>query len=295
MTSFRSPKLWTRLAAVALVGAAAACGSASASDGAFGGAPFGDNAGGSTDAGGGSQFTTGTGDAASGAALQFGNILCNGTAALCRPDGEDGVTSQCGAPVSYDGGPSGSGTGSDASLLSCHVVAMNDDGGYDLAPTCTPSGTGHNGASCTASSDCASGFECVGQPGTCRKYCCDTDCKDQTFCDIQYETDDEKVKVPVCEPVKSCTLLNSANDCSADETCTVVDESGTTSCVATGPALVGESCDIVHCATNLVCLGDLNARKCYQLCSTAAASCPSGLTCMSSAPLFKQPDVGVCQ
>ena len=287
-------RVWTRIAAVALFGTAAACGSASMGAGAFGSDGNNSGSGGITNDAGATQFAP-TEDASAGGSAATGNILCNGTKTSCVPDGVDATLSGCGDPTSgtIDGG--GGGDGYDASTLSCHVVAVGDDGGYDVAPTCTASGSGQNGAACTASSDCASGFECVGYPGTCRKYCCDTDCKDQTFCDIQTETADSRIKVPVCEPVKSCTLLGASNQCSVDETCTVVDENGTTSCLATGPALVGQSCDTVHCAADLVCLGDLNARKCYQLCSTSAADCPSGLTCMSSAPLFRDANVGVCQ
>ncbi|MGH7327123.1 MAG: hypothetical protein ACREJX_02110 [Polyangiaceae bacterium] len=291
-------QLWIRIAAIGLVGAAAACGSASVSADGFGG----DNAGtfgGTSDAGGATNFTPNPDDAGAGSGVGLrGNILCGGTKASCVPDGEDSMSSGCGDTGGTIVDAGGSGTGDyDASTISCHVVATPDDGGYDLAPTCTASSGGHNGASCTASSDCASGFECVGHEGqaTCRKYCCDTDCNDGTFCDIQYEASDNKVKVPVCEAVRSCQLLGSPSQCNADETCTVVDENGTTSCVATGPATAGESCDTVHCAADLVCLGDLNARKCYALCSTSAADCASGLTCMSSAPLFREPAVGVCQ
>ena len=277
-----------------MLGTAAACGSASMGADGFGDGAYSGSGGNASDAGGATQFAPTGEDAGTGGSATFGNILCNGAAGKCLPDGVDGTTSQCGAPMTYPDSGTANGD-ADAATLSCHVVAIADDGGYEVAPTCTAAGTGQNGASCSASSDCASGFECVGHPGTCRKYCCDSDCKDATFCDIQTETADSRVKVPVCEPVKSCTLLSSTNQCSVDETCTVVDENGTTSCVATGPALVGQSCDTVHCAADLVCLGDLNARKCYQLCNTSAADCPSGLTCMSSAPLFREADVGVCQ
>ena len=92
------------------------------------------------------------------------------------------------------------------------------------------------------------------------------------------------------------TLLDDAA-CPLNETCAVVKPSdGTTSCVPVGLKLVGQECETDHCAADLVCLGPLGSRTCYQLCETSAPSvCQTAQTCVGSAPEFQDPSVGICQ
>jgi hypothetical protein len=119
-----------------------------------------------------------------------------------------------------------------------------------------------------------------------------------TFCDVQ-PTAVGGLNVPVCEPVTSCTLLLTGTgngSCPKGETCAVVKDDGTTSCVQIGTVGIGGDCDVYHCAAELTCLGPAGSRTCFQLCQVdAPAACPSGTTCMSSAQLFTNANVGICQ
>jgi hypothetical protein len=172
---------------------------------------------------------------------------------------------------------------------------------------CLAAGTGGDGEQCQKSTDCADSFECVGSPGQCRHYCCagNTSCDQAssvttsaTFCDVQ-PTAVGGLNVPVCEPVTSCTLLLTGTgngSCPKGETCAVVKDDGTTSCVQIGTVGIGGDCDVYHCAAELTCLGPAGSRTCFQLCQVdAPAACPSGTTCMSSAQLFTNANVGICQ
>jgi hypothetical protein len=95
-------------------------------------------------------------------------------------------------------------------------------------------------------------------------------------------------------PVRSCALLGSV--CKANETCAVVTEDGKTGCVAVGTATEGKSCVSDHCAENLTCLGQPSARVCFRVCRVSAAdTCPTGKRCRGSAPLFNDPDFGICE
>lgn len=228
-----------------------------------------------------------------------GNALCNASAdgTSCYPD-EVPSAAVCGAKPApaLDGGATEDDAGlGPASTSACHVRADADGG--TASPACLPAGTGHDGDECLTPTDCAAGFECVGSPGRCRAYCCSGTCSGDAFCDIQPVADVGAVRVPVCEPVRSCKLL-SMTGCAQGETCAIVnDDDGTTSCVAIGTAQVGQNCEQTHCAANLTCLGQPGSRKCYKLCSksNSAYDCPSDEECKGSAPLFKDSSVGVCQ
>jgi hypothetical protein len=228
-----------------------------------------------------------------------GNPLCNASRAIggCYPD--DPITPINAAACDPDGGASDSG-----STLSCHVQVAADGTNHAV---CLPAGAGTGGASCAGPSDCAPGFECVGK-GTCRAYCCSGETRCDTsdggnageFCDIQSATSAASTQVPVCMPIRSCTLwdqVNNAtgqNSCDPHETCAVVRDDGTTSCVGIGTAMAGDDCDTNHCAAGLVCLGTPGQRRCYELCDVhadASATC----SCKGGLPLFQDPNVGICQ
>jgi hypothetical protein len=96
-------------------------------------------------------------------------------------------------------------------------------------------------------------------------------------------------------PMEHCILLQ---PCPLQkETCAVVRDDGRTSCVATGNAKAGQSCDTEHCAAGLVCLGSAGERTCFTLCSTRmpALQCASTQKCQGGLPLFPDPDIGICQ
>jgi hypothetical protein len=96
-------------------------------------------------------------------------------------------------------------------------------------------------------------------------------------------------------PVQECTLLEILQ-CPAAETCAVVRDDGTTSCVAIGSALAGQSCETDHCAGGLVCLGTPGTRSCYVLCHTGSTKeCAGPEKCQGGLPLFPDPGVGICQ
>jgi len=238
------------------------------------------------------------------ARLELGNPLCHATTLTCDPDatgmrscettGSPFLSSPSDTTPAADGGTAGP-TGA------CHV---RDTGGT-LGTTCTAAGPGRDEAACTKGTDCASGYECVGSPGKCRHYCCGganacplpIDFGDpKTFCDIQVTAEPSNLQVPVCMPTVECSLLKSDPRCKPSESCTIVDDNGVVSCVNTGQALVGDSCEITHCASDLACLGVSGSRKCYQLCrkSSSANVCAPDEKCKGAAPLFRDPDIGIC-
>ena len=218
-----------------------------------------------------------------------GNRLCYGLVGTeCYPDQAE----TCPRDVGDAGAPDGEVDTSPSHGLACHVIPA--DGG--AAPVCTAAGQGEDGSECIQSSDCGAGFECVGSPGQCRRYCCNgaSSCapEGRQFCDIQLRAEQGN-KVPVCMPVRSCVLLGSG--CTQGQTCAIVSEDGTTSCVGVGAAQAGDSCEEEHCAENLTCLGQAGMRRCYKLCQKSAnMACSSEERCKGAAPLFKDPNIGIC-
>jgi hypothetical protein len=243
------------------------------------------------------------------APVSSGNPLCFYSFALdadvahtCQPDTPP-PANQCpgpdaGAYVPPHAGDAGDGGASDVGPA-CHVVARGQK--------CLPLGPGVDGAQCQSGTDCAVSFECVGSPGKCRHYCCDgnSTCDktaDQTmsatFCDVQKTTADG-MNVPVCEPVTNCTPLlmgTGPGTCPADQTCAVVKDDGTTSCVPVGKVDVHGDCSVLRCAADLTCLGAVGNRTCFKLCHVdSPGSCPNGTVCTSSAQLFTNANIGICQ
>jgi hypothetical protein len=237
----------------------------------------------------------GASDAA--AATTVGNPLCfysyaadAGNQRVCEPDTSNGCASPDPDAGIYDPWDAGDAEPSTA----CHVSAN--------AQACSPSGSGGDGAQCQTSADCTNSFECVGSPGVCRHYCCGGNAacdsaSDQTtaetFCDVQ-PTASGGLNVPVCEPISNCALLS---PCPVKgDTCAIVKDDGTTSCISIGPQIVGQSCDVYHCAAGLTCLGTAGSRSCFALCEVdSTTACPTGKTCTSSAQLFTNANIGICQ
>ncbi|HEX4048081.1 MAG TPA: hypothetical protein VH309_09625 [Elusimicrobiota bacterium] len=217
-----------------------------------------------------------------------GSPLCHATYTTCFPD--DAINA-CDFPV--DGGSADAGAAADdGAAPACHVVAGA------AVPECIPAGLGLTNATCSQSTDCAAGHECIGS-GSCRHYCCGgtSACQVNEFCDVQPTAEDPAVVVPVCMPEVPCVLLQDQYDCPATQQCSVVREDGSTSCVNVGTAKDGESCDAQHCARGLVCLGASGSATCAPLCYTAGPdSCATtGRTCVATLPLFRTEAVGVCQ
>jgi hypothetical protein len=237
----------------------------------------------------------------------MGNPLCqySTSGSLCSPDSFS-VCAPTGSGAPADAGLADA-YGGYAAVFGCHVapamVAVPDATSAALlttpavAPACLPAGLGVDGVPCDSPSDCAPGYECVGtNHGACRHYCCGSStpaCLLSDFCDVQQTVQAPMLTVPVCMPIQPCQLL--PNSCPSNETCAVVREDGTKSCVAVGNATAGQSCDTQHCASGLVCLGTTGARTCYTLCAMKANSCTAPQTCKGGPPLFVDPGVGICE
>lgn len=234
--------------------------------------------------------------------------LCS-KSSICLPDDDGTFTpssfNKCATTVDGDAG-----TELAVHDKGCRILA-------DVGPFCfTDGGTDRNGVdgtACTTGNDCAPGFDCIlgtgNRSAVCRRYCCagSSACDDhmsqnggKTFCDIQSLAESSTL-VPVCMPIKQCTLLK-AKECNADETCAIVTDKGDTGCVPTGPQKENESCDEAHCGDGLTCLGSAGARKCYRLCrvddggsgSTGSTGCSAGQKCTTGS-LFPDTTYGVCQ
>ncbi len=224
-------------------------------------------------------------------ALVVGNALCNANPLTgCYPD-----TTYDACDLPTDGGaPDASADGGMHYPGSCHVVTE----GTEVVTVCLPSKLqGMYASTCTQSTDCAPGWECM-SGGTCRHYCCggNSACSDNQFCDVQPTAMDPNTRVPVCLAEFPCTLLD-PDSCLSGQQCSVVKEDGTTSCVTLGPQGDGQSCEVEHCQAGFVCLGTMGNRACAPLCSTVAATnpCTGGRSCIGTLPLFKDATVGACQ
>lgn len=231
--------------------------------------------------------------------FNFGSPLCNASTWMgCNPDDPASANAkECN--LAPDGGVYSPAGGYGNAPLACHVEQVTS--GPGVRPVCTPVGAAADGMPCGESTDCAPGYECVGDR-TCRHYCCAGGCARQDeFCDIQPTASDPALKVPVCMLIRSCGLLDQPSDagsCPRSQTCAVVHENGATSCVPTGQSQAGDECDTDHCARGLTCVGTSGHRRCYILCHTMArtSECPSTRqTCTGGLPLFPVPGIGICQ
>jgi hypothetical protein len=238
-----------------------------------------------------------------------GSPLCHASSSTCFPDlPSQGDAGGGTPPNSYDGGPSvtcggdvdggaadGGSIASDSATASM-ACRVRESGGMAGGPVCNAAGAGLDGSKCMTGADCAPGFDCVGD-GVCRQYCCASDCEGKSdgmkaFCDI-VPLHEETTLVPACVPVMPCKLLDTTS-CGPNKTCSIVRDDGTTSCIATGAAGPGDSCDATHCGAGLVCLGQAGARQCFQLCDMTNPTCPDKTMCMSNA-LSHDSTVGICE
>lgn len=209
----------------------------------------------------------------------IGSPLCKRAAADCKPD--DAYAASC----ANDAGEP----------LSCRVSRTLGDG-----PFCSSSGKGQDGDLCASPSECAAGFDCIDASNgerRCRHYCCESPCtavgaaNAKMYCGIGTAMG---TKIPVCMPVKPCTLM-AQGACPAGETCGVVRDDGTTSCIQTGPQRAGEACDRENCAAGLTCIGASGSQKCYKLCREGTTEdCGVGERCVGGPPLFKDGGFGLC-
>jgi len=86
-------------------------------------------------------------------------------------------------------------------------------------------------------------------------------------------------QIPVCVSVEPCTLLDDSTCSTKGQTCTIVRNDGTTSCVDPGTGQAGDPCP---CAAGHVCSYAVN--QCLKLCRTSmAGDCPEGHMCAGGA------------
>jgi hypothetical protein len=258
----------------------------------------GDASCGSADAGVPDGFTTGL-DGGYGDAKQYSpsarSSLCMTTP--CNPS----VDTSCNADV--DGGADAG----DAAVEACHMVLA----GQQPASMCLNAGTGADGMSCTASTQCAPGFECVqngtsdgGTSGTCRHYCCDdspcttmsNDSANAYFCDVATEMATPYLKVPVCFVVSKCLPLG-PNKCNPGEACTIVEINDSMSLVATcdtvGTGGLDDSCETEQCQAGFACIGATGQRTCEQLCNMQYG-CSGSMSCNMQSQALAAFGVGIC-
>ena len=184
------------------------------------------------------------------------------------------------------GGSSGStGSGGSGEPTSCKLVP----GEMGAQAMCVVPGTKLAQQVCQTAADCADGLGC-GATNLCLNYCCGLAeaCPGQTYCAKAAiaEEPGAEPSVPLCVPVKDCALLD--DDCDVTETCSIVREDGTTSCIPAGP---GGTCDPCPCAQGFICSKGPNV--CLKLCHTNRTDeCGTGF-CQGGASNYPS-DIGVC-
>ena len=192
----------------------------------------------------------------------------------CNPD--DG-SARC-----QDGGSGGGGE-----VLTCKLTPTE----MGVEGVCTAVGTKLANEVCQTAADCAEGLGCEATSMKCRPYCCGLieDCPLQTYCaEVAMAEDPEANRpVPMCIPVKDCALLDDST-CAVGETCSIVREDGTTSCI---PAGTGTTCAPCPCAQGYICSKGLSV--CLKLCHTNRSNeCGLGF-CQGGASNYPA-DIGVC-
>lgn len=137
-----------------------------------------------------------------------------------------------------------------------------------VTPACTAAGSGGDGASCTQTSECASGYMCALGEGVCRKLCCGGDwsaCPDPDQRCLQKLSIKEPngATVPtgamVCVPVNDCDPLAPHTCKDPNQACQIIDGTGAVKCLNEGQGEQGESCP---CAGGYLCV----ANACRRLC-----------------------------
>ena len=237
--------------------------------------------------------------------LYTGSPLCMNLTASpkCDPDlpacisgAYDGGPNLCTSEVSLCGADSGT-----ANMpAACRVGSTSPV--CVLGPNYNEQAT--QGASCSNSSECGVGFECVGdsKQGTCKHYCCDpTTCDSAShtgygatrpFCDIENVVGGLEL-VPVCTLAPKCVPLepDACADAGPDMTCTVVNaETAQAACVKIGAGAEGQDCTRQKCGADLACVSG----TCRQLCKPGGV-CSPGQTCTPPSAYRTLGGIGLCQ
>ncbi len=198
--------------------------------------------------------------------------LCGGSSATCAT-----TSNSCAE----------SGTGGGPGATSCQLVP--EDGG--VTARCGLVGPSADGDPCESASDCQPGLGCIdaGVISICRAYCCGDPeaCRTGTYCTTASMPDAPSSLIPVCTPVTPCELLDTAS-CPTGQTCAIVRESGTKSCVVPGTGTANEPCP---CAAGFTC--SWSEGICLQLCETGDAGVCANGYCEGGGAVFPA-GVGTC-
>ena len=244
-------------------------------DGGIGGnaAASSSGSGGSSASSSSTSSSTGNGGASS--SVGAGGAAGTGGAGGASPDK---------ATSSATGGESDAGV---PATLTCKLVPI----GGAAVPGCTPAGDLVVSNPCQTAGDCGVGLACVATPsgGVCRPYCCGQveACPIDTYC-APVPMAEAAVKIPVCLPAYKCKPLDDTT-CTNGQTCTIVRDDGTTSCVDPGDGSRGDACP---CAAGQVCSKITNT--CLKLCHIGndTADCGAG-SCQGG--VMGYPDgIGIC-
>jgi hypothetical protein len=215
--------------------------------------------------GGGLSFPDGGPDVAISVPLISYQYLCGSSSSICVP----GAGTDLCAP---GGNPGVGGAGPDGSALSCRL--LSPDGGPVVAQ-CGLGGGASEGEPCMSATDCGAELGCVASgtiQGICRSYCCASleSCQPDTYCVKTPMAEAAANQIPVCIPAMKCVLLDDTT-CPSGLTCTIVRESGTTSCVPPAPAGMGTYGEPCPCAAGYTC--SWTDGTCLKLCHTSSTEC----------------------
>jgi hypothetical protein len=193
--------------------------------------------------------------------------LCGGSNPVCLPGTN---TDSC----ALGGNPGLGGAPANAPEISCQLVSA-DGGG--IAAQCGRAGASGDGDPCMSATDCGAELGCIatGVTPICRAYCCSglEACPANTYCVKAPMAESTTSEIPVCVPAMPCELLDDAT-CPSGLTCTIVRESGTTSCVSPGVGTYGQACP---CAAGYTC--SWADGTCLQLCHTNGTECGPNAFC----------------
>jgi hypothetical protein len=158
-------------------------------------------------------------------------------------------------PVSGGGCPSPQG---------CYLVSALGGG------RCAPAGGAGTGEACGPDTDCVPGHVCLKLIDSTQGYC-------TRLCDVTNWCDNGSswcafypgVQAGFC-PLEPASCNPMMNECPDEQVCTVINPTGTTSCMLTQGRGENESCDMfTRCAQGLYCAMELDM-KCHRLCQAEA-------------------------
>jgi hypothetical protein len=162
------------------------------------------------------------------------------------------------------------------------------DGQQNLVAACQPAGTGTQNEPCSAVTDCAEGFACVGP--SAEEQVCSKICRPDSTDEPQCPTDGTCLPLQDVDGVGACLVPQDAcavfpnDDCSdAAQSCTWT-PSGNQCVTFDSAAAAGDTCaDASECNESQVCTNIGQGQQCYNLCDPQAdpanSRCGEGFAC----------------